>query len=529
METPDLPLIPDYLRWYATRTPAATFAIEEERRLSYAETADEVDRWAAALVGAGIRPGDRVGVFGDPCPEFLVALLAILSVGGVYVGLNPKYTEGELEHVVSDSGARLLLGIAADRPEQAAKLEALRDTVPTVERVALLDAAGPARPAPTEDLERFLVENAASAAELAVARLDRSPSEPAAIVYTSGSTGRPKGAVITQRGFVAAARTHAHHLLDTRASTTCDLAINHVGCLVYEVFQTLACGGRLVCRRRFDPAGVLRTIEEHELAFWAAFPTMFLLSIQTVEWRTTDLSSLQRVFWSGARASDDILAALRGTGARLLTGWGLTEATGGVTFTREGADDRTLTETVGQPADGYELEVRDEHGRVCAVGEPGELCVRSVTITAGYLNRPEASAEAIDSGGWLRSGDMGTLDEDGNVRLVGRSSEMYKSGGYNVYPREVEIALEEHDAVTLAAVISIDDPVWGEVGHAFVAAAEGTTVDPDELREWARGSLANYKLPKRLYVEDELPMLSNGKVDKKELRRLARERLEVEA
>lgn len=526
METPELPLIPDYLYWYAERTPDATFVVEDERRMTFAETAREVDRWAAALVGAGIRPGDRVGVFGDPCPEFLVALLAILSIGGVYVGLNPKYTEGELEHVVADSGARLLLGIAGDRPEQAAKLEALRDTVPTVERVALL---GPARPAPTEDLERFLAVHAASPSEVAAVRFGCGPDGPAAIVYTSGSTGRPKGAVITQRGFVAAARTHARHLLGTRASTTCDLAINHVGCLVYECFQTLTCGGRLVCRRRFDPAGVLHTIEEHELAFWAAFPTMFLLSIQTIDWRVTDLTCLERIFWSGARASDDILVALRSTGARLMTGWGLTETTGGVTFTREDADDRVLTETVGQPADGYELEIRDEHGERCAVGEPGELCVRSATVTAGYLNRPDATAESIDAEGWLRSGDMGTLGEDGNIRLVGRSSEMYKSGGYNVYPREVEIALEEHDGVTLAAVVSIDDPIWGEVGHAFVAAAEDAMVDPHALREWARGSLANYKLPKRLYVEVELPMLSNGKVDKKELRRMARERMGVEA
>ncbi len=525
METPELPLIPDYLAWYAERTPDATFLIEDERRLSFAETAREVDRWAAALVGAGIEPGDRVGVFGDPCPEFLVALLAILSVGGVYVGLNPKYTEGELEHVVSDSGARLLLGIAADRPEQAGKLEALRETVPTVERVALF---GPTHRPPTEDLERFLVERAVDAAGLAAARLTRDPGEPAAIVYTSGSTGRPKGAVLTQRAFVGAARTHARHLLGTNASTTCDLAINHVGCLVYEVFQTLTCGGLLVFRRRFDPVGILQTIEQHRLAFWAAFPTMFLLSIQTPAWRTADLSSLERIFWSGARASDDILAALRGTGAQLMTGWGLTESGGGVTFTREGADDTVLTETVGQPADGYELEIRNEQGARCAVGEPGELCVRSVTVTAGYLNRPDATAEAIDPDGWLRSGDMGLLDEDGNVRLVGRSSEMYKSGGYNVYPREVEIALEEHEGVTLAAVVAIDDEVWGEVGHAFVAPAEGAEVDPHALREWARGSLANYKLPKRLYVE-ALPMLSNGKVDKKELRRLARERMEVQA
>jgi acyl-CoA synthetase (AMP-forming)/AMP-acid ligase II len=346
-----------------------------------------------------------------------------------------------------------------------------------------------------------------------------------AIVYTSGSTGAPKGALLSSRGIVRSAElTHAHWFGgadDLR--TVAQHPINHVGWLVCECAAVLVGGGSLYFRERFDGAGTLRLIERERLNLWLAFPSMIGLAMQSDAWADADLSSLRRIAF-GSLPTIDLVRRLRArTGAVFCVSYGLTEASGGaVTATRDDAALEVVAASVGPPVPGLEIRVVDTDGADVPDGSPGELLVRDASVFLGYLNRPEATAAALAPGGWLHTGDVVTRDPNGSLRLVGRLREMFKSGGYNVYPTEVEGVIAEHAAVRTAAVVEAPDPLWSEVGVAYVVLAPGAHTDVEALRAHARGRLANYKVPKRFVIVDALPQLPNGKPDKLQLRARAR-------
>ena len=224
---------------------------------------------------------------------------------------------------------------------------------------------------------------------------------------------------------------------------------------------------------------------------------------------------MQLIIWSGSAAPRDLILQLREICPNLSSSYGLTESVGSVTYAVGTDDLDILADTIGFPCPAYEFRLASPEGVEVGVGEPGEIQVRGDFIMLGYWNRPEATSEAIDAEGWLHTGDLGVSRPDGAIRLIGRLKEMFKSGGYNVYPREIEIALESHPAVRLAAVIGVPDPVYSEVGHAFVV-ADGIT--EAELREHCRTRLANYKVPKRFTIRSDLPLLPIGKIDKRALR-----------
>jgi acyl-CoA synthetase (AMP-forming)/AMP-acid ligase II len=247
---------------------------------------------------------------------------------------------------------------------------------------------------------------------------------------------------------------------------------------------------------------------------------MLQLCVNHPSFDEIDLSSIDLIAWGGAAMPADLLRTLMDkTGCtRCTMGYGMTETTGGVTYS--GLEDSValLASTVGTPDDRQPLRIWHAEDRVAEIDEPGEIQVKGDYTMAGYWRLPEASAKAFTDDGWLHTGDLAVRRDDGYIRIVGRMSEMFKSGGYNVYPREVELALEEHPAVAIAAVISVPDPTFQEIGIAFVMGGEGQTPDPEKLRGFARERLANYKVPKEIVVLDELPMLPIGKVDKKALR-----------
>jgi acyl-CoA synthetase (AMP-forming)/AMP-acid ligase II len=352
-----------------------------------------------------------------------------------------------------------------------------------------------------------------------------SPDDPVAIVYTSGSTGAPKGALLSSRGIVRSAElTHAYWFggaYDLR--TVAQHPINHVGWLVCECAAVLVGGGLLYFRERFDGAGTLRLIASERLNLWLAFPSMLGLAMQSDAWAGADLSSLRRIAF-GSLPTIDLVRRLRDrTDAVFCVSYGLTEASGGaVTATRDDASLEVVATSIGPPVPGVEVRVVDGEGADVPDGSPGELLVRDPSVFVGYLNRPEATAAAVAPGGWLHTGDVVTRDPDGSLRLVGRLREMFKSGGYNVYPTEVEGAIAEHAAVRTAAVVEAPDPLWSEVGVAYVVLAPGAHADVEALRAHARERLANYKVPKRFVIVDALPQLPNGKPDKVRLRERAR-------
>lgn len=512
---PRLDRVSDYLDHHASERPNADFLLHRDLRLSYLDTQKRVDAWARALVAAGVQRGDRVAVYGTPRPEFLIAFLAAAGIGGVFLGLNPKYTIEELAYNISDAKPKVLIGLLED-DRQEAVMRAMQGIKAGIEHFVAPDPSDGISP-----FEQFL--NAGKAVDderLAAARGAVEPMDAAALVYTSGSTGRPKGALLPHRGLTTCcAVQHEHWTTFEPLRIVCDLPINHVGALGDVCCATLVSGGAIYFMEKFDPSELLRTFEREQITMWFAAPTMMLLATRAPEWTTADLSSIRRIAWSGASASAALVAELGRLGVPLSTSYGMTETVGSVTYTSDGDSPEILASTIGKADHRFDVTVVREDGIETEVGEQGELIVSGDCLMLGYLNRPEATEETIRDG-WLHTGDSAVRRPDGNILLVGRLSDMFKSGGYNVYCREVEIALEKHPDIQIAAVVPVPDPLYGEVGHAFVLSSSQNAFG-DQLRAFLRGHLANYKIPKSFTVLDEMPRLAIGKLDKRALRRRA--------
>jgi acyl-CoA synthetase (AMP-forming)/AMP-acid ligase II len=516
---PAFPLLGEYVAHYSATQPDALALVSDEVTMTYASLRTTVLRWSDALTVFGVQKGERIAILGNSRPECFIAFLACAEIGAVYLGLNPKYSLRELSYVIRDSSPRLIFGMhSASETELDQRLEAIaRDpvlTAPLVTREHVIANV-------SQPLNDFLEVHRGGAGGF---RDEVKPEEPVALVYTSGSTGEPKGALLSQRGMIRSAcitwETWYGRVEPLR--TIAQHPINHVGWLICECVSALVAGGILYFRERFSGADTLRAIERYRLNLWVAFPSMIILAIDSDDFRSADLSSLERVAL-GTMTSVELMRQFRERShATFSVSYGLTEASGGaLTYTPDDATPEQVATTMGVPVPGVELRVLNAEGRDTAPGEPGELLVRDPSLFVGYLNRPDATAQTIDAEGWLHTGDAVALNEDGSYRMVGRLKEMFKSGGYNVYPTEVEAVLSANPSVSAACVVPAEDELWGEVGVAFVILKPGARETEPELRGYARERLANYKIPKTFVFRDDLPRLPNGKFDKVGLRREA--------
>ncbi len=516
---PVLARISDYPAHWAERTPGAPAVYFADERRDYPWLRDEVDRFARALIAAGIGKGDRVSVLSTPRPEFFVAFLATVSIGGIWVGLNPRYTPGEIARVLSDAAPGIVFCLAAFEGEDLAGRLA--------EAASLAAFTGRLVGFGGEDnrfagLDDFLGDGARiGAEELAARRNAVTAQDPALIVYTSGSTGEPKGALLTHFGLCHGYSTQTAHFSLEGATIICNLPVNHIGCVGDLCCAPMVGGGAITFMERFDPHGILDAIDRGQVHCMLGVPTMLQIMTELPEFDTTDFSGVRLICWGGAALPANVLARLRGKGCPLGVTYGMSEVPGSITMSAPGAGDDELTQTVGQPTVGLDLRLVADDGHICAPGSEGEVRLKHPSVLHAYYRRPTATEEAFDTDGYFRTGDVGVLGEDGNLRLVGRKKEMFKSGGYNVYPREIEVCLEQHPEVALAAVIGVPDPLYQEVGHAYVIPNQGVAQDglAERLAEWCRERLANYKRPKRIAISAELPLLPVGKVDKVELKR----------
>lgn len=509
---PRLTAFTDYLDHYARIRPEADALWHDGTLISYRDLAVRVDRMAGSLIAAGLRAGDRIAVLSSPRPEYLISMLAAFRIGAVWVGLNPRYTWRELAHVVSDSRPRIILAIPRFGE---------RDFTSDVGRLAgefgvegsYLLTGGPA----TSALGRL-------PDPVAFARYPLQADDPATIVYTSGSSGTPKGAVLSHRGLVYASCVEAEMNGIVSPRVPCNLPVNHVACIADLTGTTLVAGGMLALFESFDPAEMLDRIEQLRLTSLMNVPTVLQLIALQPDFATRDLSSLRLVAWGGAPLPVEVIRAYRRLGVQLMTVYGMTETIASITFTAIDASDEVLAETVGRFDPQMRVRLADERDREVSAGSQGEVQVQHSGLFLEYFGRPKETAAAFTADGWFRTGDVGVLRSDGNLRLVGRRSDMIKSGGHNVYPREIELCLESCDDIALAAVIGRPDETFGEVGVAYLMRAPGRTPAVEDLRKYCRERLANYKVPKEFILVDEIPLLPVGKVDKQELRRRAQDR-----
>lgn len=513
MTVPYFERISDYVPHWAATHPDREALVGGATRWTYRDLDLEVDRISTALLRLGVGRGDRVALLGRSHPLSFAHFLATASLGAIWVGLNPKYTRDEIAAVVSDSRpAVVFVMVDEDDGRHTSDLQEvvtqLGDPVQLVTWDENPSAGWIGWPA--------FVEGSVDHGGLRSARALVHARDAAAMIYTSGTTGRSKGALVPHVGLTRCGVVQTGRWYGDAPRKLCDLPLNHIGGLGDICTSILVAGGTVVFMERFDAAEALRQIEKEQLTHVYWIPTQLLAVVDTPEWDECDLTSLEWILWGGAAAPVTLLRKLAQKCDRLGTSYSLTESTGSVTYTDEGDSLDTLSWSVGKIDPHYEVRILDADGRDVGPGEDGEVNIRGEHITLGYFGRPEATAEAVDQDGWLHTGDLARLEPNGHLRLVGRLKEMYKSGGYNVYPREVETAIEEHPAVSLAAVIGVPDDRWGEVGHAFVVAEGLSTAELDSFLE---SRLANYKRPKRLWIEQTLPTLPIGKVDKSELRR----------
>ena len=519
------PRISDYVGYYAERTPDTEAMLRDDERVTYRDFHIRVEQLARALLAAGVCKGDRVATLCTPSPDYFVCFLASASVGAIWVGLNPRYQLNELSYVAGDSEPVLLLARSSiDGRDYTPELGELAERHPTIRQVVILDEDTGSVPAGMTGLSAFAAKGEDVPEEtLAAARDACGGRDPCMIVYTSGSTGRPKGALLHHEGIVEFSLEQNRVWPVSPLRTLNYFPVNHIGCVVDISTPTLVAGGTLCFLENFTPRRSLELMEQERLTLWASVPSVFQLQYAEETFAETDLSAVQLIVWEGAAMPDDMLSRLLEHGAPLATNYGMTESCGGMTLIPPMRDFSVLSGCVGWPVNGVEVRLANGPDIIEEDGVTGEIQARSIYNMLGYWKRPDATAETLSEDGWLATGDLGQRNPDGTYTIVGRSKEMYKSGGYNVYPREVENVIESHPKVEMAAVIGVSDPVWQEVGVAYVLA--NGDLSTDELQAWCRSNLANYKIPKRFFLEKDLPLLPIGKVDKVSLRQRAGEDL----
>jgi acyl-CoA synthetase (AMP-forming)/AMP-acid ligase II len=518
MTAPTAPLtrIGDYVAWHAAHDPDAIALVHGEHRIRYGDLMQQVDLLARALLVAGVRKGDRVATLSTPHPDFVVSLLAASSIGAVWLGLNPRYRLPELQHILTDSAPRVLLARRSFLGRSyESDIDSLRACCTSLEHTVLFDdVTGMAGAVP---IGKFLDAGGTIASwRLDHARADVGDRDPCLLVYTSGSTGAPKGALLHHAGIIdfSVLCNSLWPLAPHRAINY--FPINHIGSVVDCLMPCLVAGGVQVMLEQFDATACLELIERERVTLWGSVPSVFQIQLALPDFARFDLSSVQLIAWGGAAMPRETLVRLRSICPNLATNYGMTETSSAITLIEPTDDLDILANTVGHPRPGIEVRLVAADGHLIEDGQPGEIQVRSSCNFLGYWQQPDATAAAFTADGFFRTGDLGEQRSDGRIRLIGRLGEMYKSGGYNVYPREIETAIETHPAVAAAAVVSIADPLWQEVGVAYVVLKESIT--PEQLERHCRDRLANYKLPKRFIFTPDLPLLPIGKVDKRTLR-----------
>lgn len=500
----------DLLNAAVATAPDAQATSDHTRRLTYSGLRTAVDDYARALIAQGVARGDRIAMLAAPSTDFWIAFHATASIGATWLGINPRYQRRDFDYVLRDAEPALIVAMSPlEQRDYCTELNALSPATPMV-------AHGEAT-AGAISLEAFLdAGRTVPDADLAAARAAVDPEDIALIVYTSGTTGQPKGAMLSHRAIVSSARVNAAWMgHEAIASSICAAPVNHVGAINNICMNVLAAGGHIIFHPRVDIAAIGEISERERPTYLVSSPTGFAMMLQQPGGMTQRLASTRLIAFGGAATSAATLAQFARPGLRLSNVYGQTETCGIITHTTEDASLEAMSETIGMVLPGAELRLGDPGGDgEVPRGEPGEIQIRGPYVMSGYFRKLEASAAAFTADGFLRTGDLGVMRPDGNVVFTGRLKEMFKSGGYNVYPVEVEQAICEHPDAALAAVVAVPHPTFQEVGHAFVEAAPGRTLDADALRDFLRERIANYKIPKIFSLETDLPKLPNGKLDK---------------
>ncbi|MFJ8265349.1 long-chain-fatty-acid--CoA ligase [Peribacillus asahii] len=494
------------LKRSASNFPESIAYIYGDKSVTYQELNQKVNRLAAGLYVQGIRKGDGVALILGNSPEFLIAYYGILRLGAFVVPINPLYTQGEINYLLDNSQAKAVITHVSVEP----KLSEVKKQLENLKLVVYIEAEN------QESTWEHLMETGTSI------NVYGSPyigdEDLAVILYTSGTTGKPKGAMLTHRNLVSNADSISKLLeLDVKDRVVAVLPMFHVFCMTICLNAPIACGATVLIQPKFSPHDVVSAIREKKATVFAGVPTMYSFIYQLPEAIAEDCQSIRMCISGGASIPTELLHKFENKfNVFILEGYGLSETAPLVAINPLKGTRKPGSIGLNIPA--VQSKVVDEFGKELPRGEVGELVVQGPNVMRGYLNMPEATAAALIDG-WLYTGDLARMDEEGYIYIVDRKKDIIIVGGYNVYPREVEEVLYQHPSIVEASVVGVPNEGYGESVKAYVVVKD-KQLTIDDILHFCQDKLVKYKLPRQVEFLKELPKNSTGKILRRELRQL---------
>ncbi len=489
--------------------------VDGATRWTFVQLRDEARSIARALVRSGVGPGDRVALWSPNSARWIAASFGVYLAGAVLVPVNTRFKGAEAAHVLRRSGASVLLGstnmLGTDLFELldgVGDLPALRERVVT---------EGPNRSDSTPWADFVRRGDPDPDGPWPIVR----PEDLADIIFTSGTTGAPKGAMLAHGPSVRTYTAWVDAVGLCRGDRyLCVYPFFHTAGLKSAVLACVLRGATILPHAVFEAGAVMRRVAEEHISVLPGPPTVFQSILEHPERDTVDLSTLRLSVTGAATVPVEVIRRMRDDLhiATVVTGYGLTETTGTVSMCRHDDPPEIIATTVGKPLEGVSVKIVDDAGQELGAGEAGEILVRGFNVMSGYFDDEEASATAIDTEGWLRTGDIGFVGTDGNLRITDRKKDMFIVGGFNAFPAEIEGILLTHPGVSQVAVVGVPDERLGEVGKAYVIPRAGAPIDEASIIAWCRDHMANFKVPRTVVLVDELPLTASGKVQRFRLR-----------
>jgi len=511
----------------------------DARRWSYTKLNDDVDRLARALLALGIAKGERIGIWSPNCAEWTILQYATAKIGAVLVNVNPSYRSHELEFVVKQNGMRMLVAAPSDRnSDYVGMARQVLAVCPDLRELVFLpdsELEGLDAGVPQGDQELTYAEllkraDAVGHPELKARMAGLDPHDPINLQYTSGTTGFPKGATLTHHNILNNGYSIGELLKYTEHDrVVIPVPFYHCFGMVIGNLNALSHGAAtIIPGRGFTPAAALEAVQDFGGTSLYGVPTMFIAELALPDFASYDLSTLRTGVMAGSLCPIEVMnRVISEMNMRdVAICYGMTETSPVSTMTRGGDTLQQRTETVGRTMPRLESKIVDPMGEVVERGEIGELCTRGYAVMQGYWNQPEKTAEAIDADGWMHTGDLARMDDDGYVVIEGRMKDMVIRGGENIYPREIEEFLYTHPSIQDVQVIGVPDAKYGEELMACIILKPGAEpLDEAAVADFCRGKLAHYKVPRYVEVRDSFPMTVSGKIRKVEMREEAVARL----
>jgi len=519
---------PQLIRDAAATYGDQVFLEEGGKQLSFKAFDQLTDQVARSVIAKGIQPGDRIGVWAPNIAEWIIAGLGLQRAGAILVTLNTRYKGTEAGQVLRTSGAKMLFAIGdflgSDYPAMldGEDLPELNDIIVLRQgNISTTENSAASKTSWDNFLKAGVNISDAAATERAEAVQGSDTSD---LLFTSGTTGAPKGVMTGHAQNIKTFATWGEivGLLEGDRYLVISPFFHSFG---YKagILVSLMYGVTLMPHDIFDAEAILKRIQDDKITVLPGPPTVFQTLLASPNIGDYDISSLKRATTGAAAIPVEMIHKMKDVLGfeRVITAYGLTESCGLVTMCRDGDDAKTIATTSGRAIPDIELRCVDSNNQPVASGNAGEIVVRGFNVMQGYFENQAATDEAIDSDGWLHTGDVGILDAQGNLRITDRLKDMFISGGFNCYPAEIENAIANHPGVTMNAVIGIEDERMGEVGMAYIVLKEGVEMDSKTFISWCRDNMANYKTPRKVRFVEALPLNATGKVMKQELKKMA--------